>query len=30
MDVFAFKQINWVTNTLWLLFYTLALLLFLL
>ena len=29
MDVFAFKQINWVTNTLWLLFYTLALLLFL-
>ena len=29
MDIFAFKQINWVTNTLWLLFYTVALLLFL-
>lgn len=29
MDIFAFKQINWVTNTLWLLFYTVVLLLFL-
>lgn len=29
MDIFAFKQINWVTNTLWLLFYSVALLLFL-
>lgn len=29
MDMYALKQVNWITNTLWLLFYTIALLAFL-